>query len=299
MKTVLYCLLASLLAQAALAEDCPSLDSRLKQQVQDSQMDAAEATLRQMGAACPQNIAGEDEAYFTDTLASQANDLAAQGQLDSAEALLKKARRASWMVSSVRGYIASQRKPTDWGEVAKHYNYALELLTDPENPALKNVPDLAAAQQRILALATEAQLLYGKPTAATRGGQPHGILLAAARGIGAESIQLPVHFDTNSDKLDDDGRLSADTLAEFLLWQKPAAITLIGHADPRGGADYNLALSKQRAETLAKYLKKKGVTAKIATDGKGESERPILSDLQPTEQELWQRWRRVELKLGN
>lgn len=297
MKTVLYCLLAGLSAQAALAGDCPGLDSRFKQQVQDSQMDAAEATLRQMADACPQRIVREDEVYFTETLASQAEDWATKGKLDPAEALLKKAKRNSWMVSSMRGYIASQRKPTDWGEVAQHYNYALELLTDPGDPALKNLPDLTATQQRILALATDAQLLYGKPAPAPRDGQPHGLLLAAARGVGSESIQLPVHFDTNSAKLDDDGRLSADDMAEFLLRQKPAAITLVGHADPRGKDIDNQALSERRAETLAEYLKQKGVTANIETDGKSESERPILSELKPTEQELWRRWRRVELKL--
>ena len=61
------------------------------------------------------------------------------------------------------GDVILSRKPADWAEVAQHYNYALELLTDPNDAALKQLPDLAATQKRLLALATDAQLLYGKP----------------------------------------------------------------------------------------------------------------------------------------
>ena len=288
-------------AAVLAAADCQTLDSRFQQQVTASQMDAAEASLRQMGLGCPERIVQEDESYFTDTLASQAEALAKGGKLDAAEALLKRAKSNSWMVSSMRGYIASLRKPTDWGEVAQHYNYALELLTDPNDAALKQLPDLAATQKRLLALATDAQLLYGRPAPAPRDGQPHGILLAAARGIGIDhsKIMLPVHFDTNLASLNEDGKLSADTLAEFLLQQKPTSITLTGHADPRGKDIDNQVLSGQRAQTLAEYLRHKGVTAKITTDGKGESEPPTISDLNPPKELLWQRWRRVELSLDD
>ena len=110
---------------------------------------------------------------------------------------------------------------------------------------------------------------------------------------------LPVHFDTNLASLNEDGKLSADTLAEFLLQQKPTSITLTGHADPRGKDIDNQVLSGQRAQTLAEYLRHKGVTAKITTDGKGESEPPTISDLNPPKELLWQRWRRVELSLDN
>jgi len=300
MKTAFYCLPIALLANAALAaEACPGLDGRFQQQVQAGQMDAAESTLRQMTGACPQRIVQDDEVYFTDTIASQAEALATDGKLDQANALLKKAKRNSWMVSSVRGYIASQRKPANWGEVAEHYNYALELLTDPGDATLKKLPDLAETRQRILALATDAQLLYGKPAPAPRDGQPHGILLAAARGIGVESIPFPVQFDTNRASLNSDGKLSADNLVEFLLRHEPTNITLSGHADPRGGESDNQTLSEQRAQTLADYLKQKGVTAKIKTIGKGEEQPPVMSGLKLTEQEQWQLWRRVELSLDN
>lgn len=300
MKTAFLFLPIVLLANASQAvADCQILDRQFQQQVQASQMDAAESTLQQITDACPQRIVQEDELYFTDTLASLAEELATDGQLDQANALLKKAKRNSWMLSSVRGYLASQRKPTDWGEVAEHYNYALELLTDPKDASLSKLPNLADTQKRILALATDAQLLYGKPAPAARDGQPHGILLAAARGFGADHIPFPVHFDTNSASLNPDGKLSADDLAEFLKRQHLTNITLVGHADPRGGESDNQTLSEQRAQALADYLKKHGVTGDIKTIGKGETEAPVTSGLTLTEQEQWQRWRRVELSLDH
>lgn len=298
MKTAFFCLPIVLLANASLAADCQSLDRQFQQQVQASQMDAAESTLQQITNACPQRIVQADELYFTDTLASLAEALATDGKLDQANALLKKAKRNSWMLSSVRGYLASQRKPTDWGEVAEHYNYALELFTDPKDASLSKLPNLAETRQRILALATDAQLLYGKPAPAARDGQPHGILLAAARGIGGSQIPYPVHFDTNSASLNPDGKSSADVLVAFLLNQHPATITLVGHADPRGGESDNQTLSEQRAQALADYLKQHGVTGDIKTIGKGETEAPVTSGLTLTEQEHWRRWRRVELSLG-
>jgi len=300
MKTWGYCWAACLLSGCALAvEDCPGLDSRFKEQVQSRQMDAAEATLRQM-SVCPPRVVGADERYFTDTLASQAETLATGGQLGPAEALLRKAGRNSWMVSSVRGYIASKKQPVDWGEVAQHYSYALEQLTDPADPALKDVPDLQEKRRHLFALAADAQLLYGKPAPAARDGQPNGLWLALERGVDpGKPFSFPVHFETNRADLDEDGKLSADDMAEALLRQKPAALTLTGHADERGGVAYNQRLSEQRAETLARYLRGKGVDAKITTVGKGKSEPPLMSALNPPKELLWQRSRRVELSLGN
>ncbi len=302
MKSMMVCLLAgSLTAPAWAVEDCPGLDGQFQQQVKDQQMEQAEASLHQMELACPQRIVQADELYFTEVLASQAEALAKAGKLDAAESLLKKAKRNSWMVSAMRGYIASQRKPTDWGEVAQHYTIALELVTDPKDASLKQLPDLAATQQRLLGLATDAQLFYGKPAPAARDGQPHGVLLAAARGIAIDhnKLLLPVHFDTKLASLNADGKLSADAMAEFLLQQKPASITLTGHADPRGKDSDNLKLSQQRAQTLAQYLEQHGVTANIHTLGKGEAEPPDISDLNPPQEIRWQRWRRVELSLGD
>jgi len=56
------------------------------------------------------------------------------------------------------------------------------------------------------------------------------------------------------------------------------SITVIGHTDSTGDADYNLGLSKRRAQSVAGYLASLGVPAKkIHTLGRGESD-PILSN---------------------
>ena len=61
--------------------------------------------------------------------------------------------------------------------------------------------------------------------------------------------------------------LQSDRLAGF-------AFRIEGHADPRGGADYNLKLSEERAQSVVAYLTTKlGVLPeRLSAVGKGSSE---------------------------
>ena len=55
-------------------------------------------------------------------------------------------------------------------------------------------------------------------------------------------------------------------------------ITVIGHADSDGAADYNLDLSRRRASTVAGYLVDRGIMPeRFYVDGRGESA-PIASN---------------------
>ena len=69
-------------------------------------------------------------------------------------------------------------------------------------------------------------------------------------------------------------------------------IHLIGHADPRGTAAYNLALGDRRARAVVDYLQRAGVdTSQVITSTRG------ALDASGRDENSWQLDRRVELKL--
>lgn len=58
-----------------------------------------------------------------------------------------------------------------------------------------------------------------------------------------------------------------------------ASVTITGYTDRLGGHDYNLALSKRRAESVALYLRRQGIDGgRLNTVGKGEAEPLVQCD---------------------
>ncbi|MFO0614145.1 MAG: OmpA family protein [Polyangiaceae bacterium] len=75
---------------------------------------------------------------------------------------------------------------------------------------------------------------------------------------------------------------------------KYRTLLLVGHTDPRGTPDYNRALGKQRAETVASYLESRGITGyRIETASRGEA------DARGTDEASWATDRRVDILLGD
>ncbi len=74
------------------------------------------------------------------------------------------------------------------------------------------------------------------------------------------------------------GRAELDALAEKLNnnYAQIDALSLVGHTDRLGSAEYNQRLSEARANTVKAYLLSKGVNAPIETAGRGKHE-PVTS----------------------
>jgi len=103
-----------------------------------------------------------------------------------------------------------------------------------------------------------------------------------------------VLFDFDSFQLKPDAKAILDTVADFLKDYSYTKIVVEGHTDNIGSEDYNLRLSKKRAESVAGYLVKKGIPDnKIETIGYGES-RPKYPN---TSEENRRKNRRVEIKV--
>ena len=70
----------------------------------------------------------------------------------------------------------------------------------------------------------------------------------------------PVYFETNTYELAAGEQQKLDELALLMNEHPDCALTVTGHADSEGDREYNEALARTRAETVANYLiQKSGV----------------------------------------
>lgn len=102
------------------------------------------------------------------------------------------------------------------------------------------------------------------------------------------------HFAFDSASLGTDATVALDALARCFVTGplKGRAMRLVGHADPRGETDYNLALGQKRAGSVAEFLNKKGLDkAHVETLSKGAFEAT------GTDEQGWARDRKVEVVL--
>ena len=97
-----------------------------------------------------------------------------------------------------------------------------------------------------------------------------------------------VFFELDSSTIRDDARGALTTNATWLKrW--PARISIEGHCDERGTAEYNLALGERRANAVKAYLVDLGVPAdRITVVSKGK-ESPFCTD---KNESCWQQNRR-------
>lgn len=79
--------------------------------------------------------------------------------------------------------------------------------------------------------------------------------------INRRAVLSPVFFAYDSDTIDDAGQkvlnANADLLKKYPTW----AVTIEGHSDERGTAEYNLALGERRALAAKTYLLSLGIAA--------------------------------------
>jgi outer membrane protein OmpA-like peptidoglycan-associated protein len=111
-----------------------------------------------------------------------------------------------------------------------------------------------------------------------------------------KSVPVPITFVFNEPTLTEDGRKAAALLLEYLRLKHFAKISLTGHADERGTDELNMTLSRERLETVARYLKDGGFIGELELIPKGKRE-PFAGVVrsQYPQEELYQLDRRVEL----
>jgi peptidoglycan-associated lipoprotein len=108
--------------------------------------------------------------------------------------------------------------------------------------------------------------------------------------LNRDSPLKPVFFEYDSNELNDAGRAVLNANAAVLKKYSSWTITIEGHCDERGTAEYNLALGERRAVAARTYLLSLGIdAARLKTVSYG-SEFPF----DPAHQEsAWSRNRRA------
>src|SRR6185369_12797034 len=101
----------------------------------------------------------------------------------------------------------------------------------------------------------------------------------------------PVYFDFNEYTPSTEANAAIDRNGECLKKTPNRNTTLVGHSDPRGTEEYNMALGDKRAQAVRDRLGRMGLNEKkLTTVSKGELE------ASGTDEAGWARDRRVEFK---
>jgi OOP family OmpA-OmpF porin len=101
-----------------------------------------------------------------------------------------------------------------------------------------------------------------------------------------------VNFLYDSSQLTENAQRILDAVAEQLMaFPEQRAIEVAGHTSSEGSNAYNLKLSQKRSESVARYLKMRGVTNRLYPKGYGENQ-PVADNRTNSGRE---RNRRVEL----
>ena len=136
----------------------------------------------------------------------------------------------------------------------------------------------------------------------TRAAAPASSLTASNVSISDDirtKCGIPVsdaYFPFDSARLTSKDRTPLDSVAKCFVSGplKGRPLKLIGHADPRGEADYNMTLGLSRADSVGQYLTARGMDrGKTKTTSRGSM------DATGTDESTWQSDRRVDVMLGD
>lgn len=119
------------------------------------------------------------------------------------------------------------------------------------------------------------QQIYAQLTIAELGAMENKMVSAAemAKGLGDKGhIALyGIYFDTDKATMKPESRPTLEQIAQLLAGQPQLSVFIVGHTDNQGSYDYNLDLSRRRAEAVAAELSRsyRIAPARLRTAGVG------------------------------
>jgi outer membrane protein OmpA-like peptidoglycan-associated protein len=297
---------AALLSSSAFAEDCPKLIDEFNRVVDAGKESEAQPLIDKIATSAE---CGRYQVPAQRRLAAlrlnAAQSLMARGRpVVGFERLLiaADAPEVLWQAAGTLGEVRfGERRFT---EAAQAYDRAIEIIKNetltPTAPTKYGIEELIerAGQARLLA-ASGAGAGGGEKFVKTakdqRDGSLGGLYSRSVRGIVPRAIPVPITFEYRKAAFTEVGQDAARELLDALKQQVPLRIALVGHTDVRGTAEFNLKLSRERAEAVASFLQRNGINVPIETDGKGANEPMHLSDSSGlSEEDIYALNRRVE-----
>jgi outer membrane protein OmpA-like peptidoglycan-associated protein len=212
------------------------------------------------------------------------------------------AREVLWQASGTLAEVRFGERR--FAEAAQAYDRAIEIIKNetltPTVPSRFEIEGLVerAAQARLLAangLASDGSSRFVQAAKDQRDGSVGGFYSRSVRGILPRAIPVPITFEYRKANLTSVGEEAARELVEVLKQQHPSRLVLVGHTDVRGTAEFNMKLSRERAETIAAFVRQNGLEVAVETVGKGANEPMRVSDTSGLSQEdIYALNRRVE-----
>src|SRR4029078_205608 len=105
-----------------------------------------------------------------------------------------------------------------------------------------------------------------------RDGTLGGYYSRSVRGIVPQALPIPITFEYGTTTFTPVGQEAIRELHTVLKEQRPSKVTLVGHTDVRGGTDFNMKLSRERAAAVAECLRKGAVDTSMDVVGKGATD---------------------------
>lgn len=177
---------------------------------------------------------------------------------------------AHWRTYVALATLARDR--ADHTREASLLQQAINQMNDgPEHHTVsaKEVEDVMSRTSAAFALSDEPVDLTR-----TRSGNIGGLFASSIRGFTVSEVDLPITFEFDSDVMTTEGENLASKLLTALLADSPSQITIEGHTDPQGDAQYNLSLSERRANAIKNMLIAGGYSGDIRIEARGESDVP-------------------------
>ena len=101
--------------------------------------------------------------------------------------------------------------------------------------------------------------------------KPAPLPVAQAKAAASLRRTYVIYFGLDRADLTPEARKTVAEASQQAITDGTAVIELAGHTDRSGDADYNLALSKRRADNTATEIKRNGVSARLLVKGFGET----------------------------
>lgn len=87
-----------------------------------------------------------------------------------------------------------------------------------------------------------------------------------------------VYFDTNKFNINADSEVLLSKLSKILIEYPDTNVMVVGHTDSTGADDYNMTLSKNRANSVTNYFTTKGLSAERFTTNWFGEEKPLADN---------------------
>jgi outer membrane protein OmpA-like peptidoglycan-associated protein len=172
----------------------------------------------------------------------------------------------------------------------KDQRRAVDARTIAFEDSLTRAREAAAAAAAAAARDSAQRVAAANATTPEPGGGERALSDAEVRVMSQQ-----IYFSTNSAHLTTASRALLREKAAILARTPGLALTLSGHADARGAADYNQRLSERRAAAVQRFLVELGIAAeRLTSEGRGEE----VPALQGSGERVCQRNRRVEFLIS-